>query len=50
MKSLERQKKGTSIFMEIFERIKTIGKTAYIANIGGKRPDIHDMNWFGGNF
>ncbi|TVX96300.1 DUF1963 domain-containing protein [Cohnella terricola] len=36
--------------MDIFTRIKSIGKTASIAKIGGFRPETTDLSWFGGNF
>lgn len=36
--------------MNIFDEIKSIGKHASIARIGGFRPEDTDRNWFGGNF
>jgi hypothetical protein len=36
--------------MDIFDNLKSIGKIAYVANIGGFRPESNDYNWFGGNF
>ncbi len=35
---------------DIFEKIREIGKTPIIAQIGGFRPEENIHSWFGGNF